>query len=65
MLSLFQKGWVETARSFVQFCWMKLQQVLSKGGVIGVSSASTSAGANIVQWSNTGGFDQQWSLVQV
>ncbi len=37
----------------------------NSGLVIGVSNASTSAGANLVQWSNNGSTDQQWSLVSV
>jgi hypothetical protein len=35
----------------------------NSGLVAGVSGASTSAGANLVQWSNTGSYDQEWSLV--
>jgi hypothetical protein len=30
-----------------------------------VSNASTSVGAQLVQWTNNGGTDQQWSLVSV
>jgi hypothetical protein len=33
--------------------------------VAGVSGSSTSAGANLVQWSSNGSADQQWSLVAV
>lgn len=30
-----------------------------------ITRASTSAGAQIIQWSNDGGSNQEWSLVQV
>jgi len=33
--------------------------------VLGVNGASTTAGAAIVQWADTGSLDQQWSLVEV
>ena len=37
----------------------------NSGLVAGVSGASTAAGANLVQWPNTGSYNQEGSLVQV
>jgi hypothetical protein len=34
----------------------------NSGLVMDVSGASTSAGANVIQWPNNGGFNQEWSL---
>jgi hypothetical protein len=34
----------------------------NSGLVMDVNGASTSAGANVIQWPNNGGFNQEWSL---
>ena len=37
----------------------------NSGLLLDVNSASTSSGASVIQWSNNGGTNQQWSLVPV
>jgi galactan endo-1,6-beta-galactosidase len=37
----------------------------NSGKVLDVSGRSTADGGNVIQWTDNGGSNQQWSLVQV